>query len=163
MEKMVYVVRNHGDLLVEKLQQEGFEVGGKSYNVIAMDYQMLSPDAFGALASFSYEMSGNGIHIAGGFSGTTEIRKHASGFQSDSFDAKIAAAYAETDMVKRNELLHEAEELLLAEMPVIPILFNRSAALVDADLNRVYYNYYGYAVFTRTELRNYHKHLITEE
>ncbi len=144
-------------------KQEGFEVGGKSYNVIAMDYQMLSPDAFGALASFSYEMSGNGIHIAGGFSGTTEIRKHASGFQSDSFDAKIAAAYAETDMVKRNELLHEAEELLLAEMPVIPILFNRSAALVDADLNRVYYNYYGYAVFTRTELRNYHKHLITEE
>lgn len=26
MEKMVYVVRSHGDLLVEKLQQEGFEV-----------------------------------------------------------------------------------------------------------------------------------------
>ena len=26
MDKTVYVVRNHGDLLVESLQQEGFEV-----------------------------------------------------------------------------------------------------------------------------------------
>ncbi|MBQ8174833.1 MAG: hypothetical protein IJ009_05460 [Clostridia bacterium] len=142
--------------------QEGFEVGGKSYNVIAMDYQMLSPDAFGALASFSYELSGNGIHL-GGFDGTTAIRTHASGFNSDAFNAKIQAAYEETDMAKRNRLLHEAEELLLEKMPVIPILFNRSASLVNNDLNRVYYNYYGYAVFTRTELRNYHKHLITEE
>ena len=77
--------------------------------------------------------------------------------------SKIQAAYEETDMAKRNELLHEAEEILLDKMPVIPILFNRSASLASSKLKRVYYDYYGYAVFTRTELRNYHKYLITEE
>lgn len=156
--KWDYDAKTDGDA-----KQDGFEVGGKSFNVIAMDYQMLSPDAFGALASFSYELSGNGIHLSGGFSGTAEIRTHASGFNSEAFNAKIQAAYEEKDMAKRNTLLHEAEEILLAEMPVIPILFNRSASLADGALNRVYYNYYGYAVFTRTELRNYHKHLITED
>ena len=142
--------------------EEGFAVDGKSYNVVAIDYQMLSPDAFSALASFSHTMSGNGVHITGGFNSKTEIRTHASGFNNEAYNEKIAAAYAETDMAKRNDLLHEAEEILLTEMPVVPILFNRSASLIDGDLNRVYFNYYGYAVFTRTELRNYHKHLIEE-
>ena len=141
----------------------GFTVGGSSYNVVGIDYQMLSPDAFGVLASLSYELSGNGIQL-GGFAGVTENRTHICGFNNDAYNALIEEAYNETDMARRNELLHQAEKLLLEEeMPVIPLLFNRSASLVSSKLNRVYTNYYGYAVFTRTELRNYHKYLSNDE
>ncbi len=140
----------------------GFVVDGKSYNVVGIDYQMLSPDAFSVLASFSYELSGNGIQL-GGFAGITEIRTHICGFNDMVYNEVLNEAYNEADMERRNRLLHWAEKLLLDEMPVIPLLFNRSASLASSKLNRVYTNYYGYAVFTRTELRNYHKYLSTEE
>ncbi len=140
----------------------GFAVGGKTYNVIGIDYQMLSPDAFSALAGFSQELSGNGV-LMGGYNGAYEVRGHVCGYSSEAYDALIEQAYNEMDMAKRNDLLHQAEDMLLADMPVVPLLFNRSAALVSGELKRVYTNYYGYAVFTRTELRNYHKYIVTEE
>ena len=139
----------------------GFTVDGESYNVLAIDYQMLTPDAFSALASFSLEMSGNGIQL-GGYDGTDEIRTHICGFESDAYNDLIDAAFAEKDVAKRAEILHEAEALLLEEMPVIPILFNRTASMSSSLLKRVYNDYYGYAVFTRTELRNYRDHLIPD-
>ena len=149
--------------IADSADVSGFTVDGNSYNVVGIDYQMLSPDAFGVLASLSYELSGNGIQL-GGFAGITEVRTHICGFNSDAYNALIEEAYNESDMARRNELLHQAEKLLLEEeMPVIPLLFNRSASLVSDKLNRVYTNYYGYAVFTRTELRNYHKYLSTDK
>ena len=139
----------------------GFTVDGESYNVLAIDYQMLTPDAFSALASFSLELSGNGIRL-GGYDGVDEIRTHICGFENDAYNKLIDDALVEKDMAKRAEILHEAEALLLDEMPVIPILFNRTASMSSSLLKRVYNDYYGYAVFTRTELRNYRDHLIPD-
>ena len=85
---------------------------------------------------------------------------NVTGFSNAEYDAKIDAAYAEQDMAKRAALLHEAEAILLEEMPVIPLLFNRSATLISNQLVRVSVDYYGFTVFTKTELRNYHKHLF---
>lgn len=148
--------------------QEAFRVfestnksdGFAGYNVIGIDYQMLSPDAFASLASFATELSGNGLYLDNLNPENTAIRLHASGFTNSEYDAKINAAYAEQDMGKRAQLLHEAEALLLEEMPAIPLLFNRSAVLMSGELTRVYADYYGYSIFTRAELRNYHNHLF---
>lgn len=147
--------------------QEAFRVndadekaGFDGYNVLGIDYQMLSPDAFGILASFAFEMSGNGINTDD--IENFYIRTHITGFNNVAYNAKIDAAFAEKDLTKRAALLHEAEVILLEEMPIMPILFNQSATLVSGELRRVYTNYYGYNVFTRTEMRNYHSHLITE-
>ncbi len=141
---------------------DGDESGFGGFNVIGIDYQMLSPDAFAPLASLSYEMSGNGIHMGGIDPTATYIRTHVSGFNDALYNQFIDAAYEEDDMVIRTALLHRAEERLLDQMPIIPIVFNRSASLVNGALSRVYTNYFGFAVFTRTELRNYHDHLIGE-
>lgn len=155
-------------ILYKDVVQEAFRVfestnksdGFNGYNVLGIDYQMLSPDAFAALASFSTELSGNGLYLDNLAPENTAIRLHATGFSNADYDAKIDAAYAEQDMQKRAALLHEAEALLLEEMPVIPLLFNRSATLISGELARVYVDYYGFTVFTKTELRNYHKHLF---
>lgn len=136
--------------------------GFNGYNVLAIDYQMLSPDAFSALASLSLEMSGNGIY-AGGIGEEYRTLSHVSGFNHAAYNELIDRAHAATDMAERTALLHEAEELLLQEMPVIPLFFNRSALLTGRDLQRVYVDYYGRPVLTRAELRNYHQHLIADE
>ena len=131
------------------------------YNVLAIDYQMLSPDAFAVLASFSYEMSGNGIHMGGALA-ESETRTHVTGFNNEEYNELIEAAYAEKNLAARAEILHEAEKLLLEEMPVIPVLFNQSATLVSGSLDRVYTSYYGYNVLTHAELRNWENNLIWE-
>ncbi len=134
--------------------------GFDGYNVVGIDYQMLSPDAFSALASFSYELSGNGIRMGG--INPSETRTHVCGFNNAAYNTLMDNAYAEKDLAARTEILHEAEKLLLEEMPVMPILFNQSATLISGELDRVYTSYYGYNVYTRTEMRNYHSHLIIE-
>ena len=136
--------------------------GFNGYNVLAIDYQMLSPDAFSALASLSLEMSGNGIY-AGGLGEEFKTVSHVSGFNHEAYNKLIDQAHAATDMATRTDLLHQAEELLLSEMPVIPLFFNRSAMLVSSELKRVYTDFYGHAVLTRAELRNYHNYISTEE
>ena len=52
-------------------------------------------------------------------------------------------------------LLHEAEKLLLADMPVIPVLFNKNAVLQSSELSGVWSTYYAPAIFQHTTLNNY--------
>ncbi len=134
--------------------------GFNGYNVLAIDYQMLSPDAFSALASFSHELSGNGI-FAGGLE-ESRVLTHVSGFNNEEYNQLIDDAFAAEDMATRTELLHQAEALLLEEMPVVPLFFNRQAMLVKSELQRVYTDYYGHPVLTRAELRNYHNYISTD-
>ncbi len=151
------------DAIQEAFRTSASDVSGfNGYNVLAIDYQMLSPDAFAPLASFSLDMSGNGIY-AGGIDEEFKTVTHVSGFNNEAYNALLDQAYDATDMATRTELLHEAEALLLEEMPVIPLFFNRSAMLVNSELKRVYNDYYGHPILTRAELRNYHKYLTTEK
>lgn len=56
-------------------------------------------------------------------------------------------------------LLHEAEKLLLEDMPVIPIVFNKNATLTNTKyLSGIKRNYYAPALFTKTKLKNYAKY-----
>ena len=116
-----------------------------------MDYQMLSTDAFVSLASFSSAYSGNGIDPANGYAPKTST----SGWQNDRYDARLAEAFAEKDLDKRAVLLHEAEEILLSEMPIIPIMFNVNFALISNHLKDVKVTEYGYFDMTRAYVENY--------
>lgn len=55
-------------------------------------------------------------------------------------------------------LLHEAEKLLLEDMPVIPVVFNKNATLTNKKLTGVDRNYYIPAYFAKTNLKNYAKY-----
>jgi hypothetical protein len=56
----------------------------------------------------------------------------------------------------RGERVRSKSEMLIADMVVIPVLFNQHAEVINADhLSKIASNYYIPAVFTKTELKDY--------
>ncbi|MBO5667084.1 MAG: peptide ABC transporter substrate-binding protein, partial [Firmicutes bacterium] len=86
----------YNDTYIEKYQTG-------DYDVIAVDFQMLAPDAFGALAPFATSYSGNGVDMN---SENYDLHGHITGYASEAYDALIESAYAETDLAARAAILH---------------------------------------------------------
>ena len=144
-----------------------FKSGTATLDALIVDCQMLSTDAFTALAGFSTTLNGNGVS---GLNTTPDSLKqnvapiaNVTGFANAEYDALIDKAYAESDIEKRAEYLHDAEELLLEEMPVIPLTFGQCHYLTAKQIKNVDVGYYGYPIFTKTKLKNYEKYLPTED
>lgn len=60
----------------------------------------------------------------------------------------------------RATLLHKAEELLMQEMPVIPVVFNKNATLTTKSLSGVDTDYYTAYQFKGAKLKNYEAFLL---
>ncbi len=133
------------DLYAEALRAGTFEV-------IALDYVAYTSDPFSMLAPFAFGFSGEGMDMT---DYDYEIPTHITGFNNAEYTKLIEDASTETDAQKRSELLHQAEKLLLDNMPVIPIIFNQNAYLQNADLSKVKANFYTPFVFTTAKLKNY--------
>ncbi len=56
---------------------------------------------------------------------------------------------------QRIKLLHKAEEMLMTDLPVIPVVFNRHATITSKDLTKVSSTYYVPSIFTKTNLKDY--------
>ena len=56
---------------------------------------------------------------------------------------------------QKNVLLHKAEELLLNDMPVIPVIFNQKASMGRSELSGVKSAFYTDSIFTKAKLKNY--------
>jgi ABC-type oligopeptide transport system substrate-binding subunit len=56
-------------------------------------------------------------------------------------------------------LLHKAEELLMQEMPIIPVVFNKNATIGTSDLKGVKSDYYVSYKFKDASLKNYEDYL----
>ena len=131
------------------------------FEVAAIDYVAFSVDAFSILAPYAKCFTGG--------SSTKEdsrdfvIPPHLSGFDNEDYNALIESAYAEGDAVARAAILHEAETLLMQELPIIPIIFNQTATLESEDLSGIKYTYYGTMVFTKMKLKDYELYVPAEE
>ena len=133
----------------------------RDYDILAIDYQMLSKDAFNYFASLSKLFSGMGMDIQGG---NYDAVPHVSGYSSDAYDEIIESAYAAETRKESSEYLHQAEELLATDMPVIPIVFNQDYYLINKKvINNVSLDYFGGKVFKDLEMKNYKKYLPVEE
>ncbi len=142
------------DIFTEEFHKGNFEVA-------AIDYTALSADAFSVLAPFAKCFTGR---AASSLNSTKfEIPTHITGYNSENYNAKIEAAFAEKDIKARATILHEAENILLEELPVIPIIFNKTATLTHDDLSKIKYSYYGTPIFTKTKLKDYEKYVPVEE
>lgn len=62
---------------------------------------------------------------------------------------------------QKSTLLHKAEELLMKDMVVIPVVFNQNAVLIHKDLSKVTSTYYTPAYFRKTKLKNYDYYTYT--
>ncbi len=63
---------------------------------------------------------------------------------------------------QKAKLLHIAEEMLVEDMPVIPVVFNQNAVLVSDDLSNVKSSFYIPAIFQTTKLKNYTDYAYVE-
>lgn len=139
---------------------ESYKAG--KFEVAPIDYTAFSPIAFSVLAPLAKGYSGNASIEEHGT--TFFIANHISGYDSEAYNAKIEAAQASAaDLEARAKLLHEAEDILLEEMPIIPILQNKSFTLESNKLSKTDYCYYGSPIFTKTKLKNYEDYIPAEE
>ena len=119
---------------------------------------MLSSDAFSALAQFADEFSGRGVDMTPG--GGYEIYRHVTGYSDSDYNDLIDRIDNETNKAARAELLHEAESILMNDMPVMPLVQLQSAAVSDSNLKGVKLTRYGYADFIKADLKNIEKYTV---
>ena len=134
------------------------------YEVIAIDFQSPTPDAFSMLAPFARSLSGQGQDMANAaITGIYEDTPHKTGYDSEAYEALMEEAFAiKNDPAARAAKLHEAESMLLADMPIIPIIFNQNAYIISGDLSKYESNYFGYRIFNRLTLKDYIQYIETE-
>ena len=130
----------------------------RKFEVAAIDYVAYTPDAFSVLAPFAkYYTGGAAISEQ---STNFEIPVHFTGYNNPEYDAKIDAAFKETDLKKRAQLLHEAEAILMQDLPVIPIVFNQNATMINKSvLSKAKFDYYGSPKFAKLKMKNYEQYL----
>ena len=81
---------------------------------------MLTTDAFGALSVFADDFSGGGVDLR---SENYDVKGHITGYSNSEYNDLIERAYAATDSSERTTLLHQAEQMLAEDMPVIPLIY----------------------------------------
>ena len=127
-----------------------------NFDVIGIDYNMYSTNAFTALCGFHSTMNGNGVERIfdeeTGVLVDLAVKTHVSGFADAEYDKIIEKAFAEKDLEARAQYLHEAEAYLLSKMPVMPLLYNVNYYMTDS-LSGVTVDGYGYTDFQDTKLR----------
>ncbi|MBO5652981.1 MAG: hypothetical protein J6S44_02075 [Clostridia bacterium] len=123
------------------------------FDVLGVDYQMYSTNAFTALCGFTTTMNGNGVK--NGFDAVTGQSTrtpvlHCSGFSDEAYDALMQRAYEEKDLDKRAAILHEAEAYLMEKLPIMPIVYNENYYIIDG-VSGVDVDGYGNLVFTEAK------------
>ena len=133
----------------------------RDFDILAIDYQMLSEDAFNYFATFSTAMSGMGIDMQ---NGNYDPVEHISGYSNEEYDAIMENAYAAEDRKAASVYLHEAEAKLAEDMPVIPVVFNQDYYLMNKKvISNVSLDYFGGKIFKDLKMKDYKKYLPVEE
>lgn len=137
-----------------------FEVAYRNsdFDVIAIDMNMLSTDAFSTLAMFAKPFSGGAIDLV---AGNYDYVSHVSGYSDDSYDSLLEEIFAEKVRSTRSSKLHQAEEMLVNAMPVMPLFVYQDAYLISGELSNVKSTHFGYKIFNKTKLKNYLEHQTT--
>lgn len=134
----------------------------RDFDIIAIDAQTLSTDAFTTLAAFAKQFSGQGIDLE---NQNYDAVPHITGFDNEAYNALIEEIFAEKDEATRAAKLHEAEAMLIEEMPVMPIVTNQSAFVSSKLLSGIDFTWFGTPIFTEVKMKDYNDYLpdTTEE
>ena len=104
-----------------------------NFEVIILDLVAYSADPFGILAPYATQFSGQAMDMSQ--VENYQLSNHVTGYCSEEYNALIEESYAIKKAEDRAEKLHKAEEMLMNDMPVIPVVFNKSAYLVNDNLD----------------------------
>jgi oligopeptide transport system substrate-binding protein len=79
---------------------------------------------------------------------TSKSGNNEPGYNSPDYDAKIAAAQNETNPAKRMQDLHDAEDVLMNDMPLIPLYFYTNPTCCKSYVKDVRKSQLGFVFFT---------------
>lgn len=127
------------------------------FEVIALDLVSTSMDAYGFLAPFAAPFSGNAVTVSYDENSGYQygLTPHITGYNDATYNAKIESVFAEKNAKSRAELLAQAEALLLDDMPVIPVVYNKTFSLSSRKLRKIDSGFFSVADFTKTKLPGY--------
>lgn len=132
------------------------------FEVIALDLVATAPDAFSYLSPFAKAFSGNPVNMDTTVNPNYELSPHITGYDSEAYNAKIEEAYAATKAKDVAARLHEAEGILMEDLPVIPVVYNQNAALTGKGLSGVKSSFFCNATFSKAKLSGYWKIALAE-
>lgn len=130
------------------------------YEVAGADLVANSVDAFSVLAPFAKNFTGRAAATEQSIDFV--VPTHITGYDSEDYNSLIEKIFDEKNIKSRTSMLHEAEEMLMDDMPVIPVIFNKTATMTSKELSKVKYTYYGTPVFTKTKLKDYQDYVPAE-
>ena len=78
---------------------------------------------------------------------TTGNGQNNSGYSNPEYDELIAAAKVEIDDAKRTEMLHKAEDILMGDLPIIPIYFYTNVLCINPKVQGTYKSLLGQMEF----------------
>jgi ABC-type oligopeptide transport system substrate-binding subunit len=127
-----------------------------NFDIIALDSSMIDTTAFSVLSVFAAEYSGamsdDDFKTLG----------HITGYNKEEYNKLIAEAYqakVDGNIQLMSEKLHEAEAMLLKDMPVVPLFVYKNAVLKSRKLRGVKYSEWGYPIFDKANLPKWEKYL----
>jgi oligopeptide transport system substrate-binding protein len=137
------------DLYAENLRAGRFEA-------ILFDYVAYSPDPFSVLSSFAKPFSGRGMDM----SNPDEylLTPHITGYDSEEYNALMEEIFAEKTIANRAENLRKAEEILMKDLPIVPVVFNLSATVTSSKLKGETIDYYNVLQFKKCSISSYSKY-----
>ncbi len=143
------------DLWAEAINNGDFEVA-------ILDLAAPSADPFSVLAPFAKEFAGQKMDMSD--SANYQLATHITGYDSADYSQMIEKIFNNKNTASRSSDLHAAEDILMNDMPVIPIVFNQSAYLINEDSlnlnNKILFwdkaaDYYAPVSFDKVEVKDY--------
>lgn len=140
-----------------------------NYDVIAVDWQTYSTDALAGLAALTSTLNGmgkaqiEGVPGEGGVANSSVARSNVAVWSDAKYDQLVLEASASPNKDERNRLLEAAEEYLMSQMPVCPLVFNQSFVITGSKISKVEFDGLGHLVLTDAKLKNYTKYFKPEE
>jgi len=135
------------------------------FDVIAVDWQVLSTDAYTTLAPFAVEYSGGAMNLTildenGEYQ---DDIPHITGYNSTEYNTLMGQIVELETREERAELLHQAETMLVADMPVMPIYVHQNAYIASDELKNIKNDsYFGTYSMNKLDLSTYDKYFVTE-
>lgn len=84
---------------------------------------------------------------------TTGNGNNNAGYSNAKYDALIAQAKAEPDKAKRAVLLHEAEDQLMTDLPIVPVYYYTEVVCMNSKLKNVHISNLGFFIFRDASLQ----------
>ncbi len=141
--------------ICDDIFSEDFRAG--RIGAVLTDLVAYSPDPFSVLAPFAKSFSGRGMDMSD--SENYELIPHITGYDSEAYNALMDDIFAINKASARTDKLHEAEKMLMEDMPVIPVIFNLDATVTNGNLKNVSTSYTGIANFRKASLKKYNNYL----